>query len=410
MKAVKYIILSSLLLFLSISSVLAQRAGNMDNGLITDTILIADGPKGPIKGGESAVTDMMLMGDGFVYGSTEAVWGASSCHIFHTCSKGIGHELNVTEKIPGQTKVKDIEKGPGGIIFGVTSTYDEVFDGKKKDYDGGHIFSFDPATKKVIDYGVISSGNGLNCVAVDTLHSRIYTVSYPGGHLFSYNYATKEKKDFGEIMKPWRVKDLGKVSWRGVPKVLMLDDAGTLYFSSYITDESGNRKGGRIYRLASGDDKPVFTGALIPTQKGMDDDPIYENTIVSAVKAKDGGFWCGSSVDGFLFKFEPSTSTVLNKGKGFNYWNLRSLAYGGDGKLYMLGGRDYDNSWFMSYDPSTASFDCIGWPSNTNQCAVICADRNGKILLGENLRNSYLLVYGKSSIKEDGGICKKEDK
>lgn len=386
----------------------AQRAGMMDNDCITKTILISDGPKGPIKGGESAVTDLILMGDGLIYGSTEATWGASSCHIFHTCSEGKTHEANITEKIPGQTKIKDMDRGPGTVLFGVTSTYDEVFDAKKKNYDGGHIFSFDTDSKQIVDYGTVSPGNGLNCVAVDTLRSRIYTVSYPEGHLYSFDYKTKTKKDFGEIMKPWRVKDMGRVSWRGVPKVLMLDDAGVLYYSSYIEDEASVRQGGKIYRLTPGDDKPSFTGAVVPTQKGMDNDPLYENTIVSAIKARDGGFWCGSSVDGFLFKFEPSASKVLNKGKGFNYWNLRSLAYGGDGKLYMLGGRDYDNPWLMSYDPAAGSFDCIGWPSNTNQCSVICEDRNGKIVIGENLRNSNLLIYGKSGIGVPVDVnCKK---
>jgi len=117
---------------------------------------------------------------------------------------------------------------------------------------------------------------------------------------------------------------------------------------------------------------------------------------VSAIRAKDGGFWCGTSVDGFLFKFYPSTSTVVNYGKAFNYWNLRSLAYGGDGKLYMLGGRDYDNSWLMCFDTATRSMESLGWPSNTTQCSTICADTEGRILIGENLRNSFIWVYQKS--------------
>ena len=150
-------------------------------------------------------------------------------------------------------------------------------------------------------------------------------------------------------------------------------------------------EGGRIYRLAYGEDKPVFTGAVIPTQTGMDSDPIYENGIASAIRARDGGFWCGTINDGFLFKFEPSTSTVINKGKTFQYWNLKSLAYGSDGKLYMLGGRDEDNSWIMSYDPMIGSLACLGWPENTSQCSVICADKKGRIIIAENLRHSFML-------------------
>lgn len=369
----------------------AQRFGLMNAGSIGGTVLISNGPGGPIHGGESAVTDMILMDDGYVYGSTEATWGAQACHLFHTDGKEIVHEINVTDKLPGQVKVSDLDVGPGNIIVGGTSTYNEVFDNKKSRYEGGHIFTFNPETKAFVDHGIISAGQGINCVAVDTLHALIYCITYPEGHLFAYNYETRAKKDFGEVMKPWRVKDLGRVSWRGVPRVLMIDDAGTVYYSTYVGND-----GGRIFRLAYGDEKPVFTGAVIPTQKGMHNDPIYENTIVSAIKAKDGGFWCGTSVDGFLFKFYPSTSTVINKGKAFNYWNLRSLAYGGDGKLYMLGGRDYDNPWLLCYDHVTGSIESLGWHSNYSQCSTICASKEGYILLGENMRNSNIIIYQKS--------------
>jgi len=188
-----------------------------------------------------------------------------------------------------------------------------------------------------------------------------------------------------------------------------------VYYSTYLRKEielvkeeqmkDGNNSysslsGGRIYRLAYGDDEPVFTGAVIPTQKGMDSDPLYENGIASAIRARDGGFWCGTINDGFLFKFEPSTSSVINKGKAFQYWNLKSLAYGNDRKLYMLGGRDEDNSWIISYDPAIGSLTCEGWPENTAQCSVICADKNGRIIIAENLRHSFMWVYDPTAALE----------
>jgi hypothetical protein len=381
----------SLLVFTTVSHAQGRR-GAMDSGSIVRQYLISNGPKGPIHGGESAVSDMILMADGWVYGSTEATWGEDACHLFRTDGEKAEQVLEVTQKLSGQPKVSDLAIGPGGILVGATTTYDEVFDDSSKRYEGGRIFTYDPKTKAFLDYGVMAAGQGINCVAVDTLHTRIYGVTYPAGHLFAYNYKDKQIKDFGEVKTPWRVKDMGRVSWRGVPKVLMIDDAGTVYFSTYIKFQ-----GGRIFRLAYGDEKPVFTGAIVPVQQGMDDDPIYETGIASATKAKDGGFWCGTINDGFLFKFHPSTSTVVNKGKSFQYWNLRSLAYGGDEKLYMLGGRDYDNSWLLCYDPVSGSMDCLGWPNATTQCGTICADRDGNILMAENLRNSSIYVYGKSA-------------
>jgi len=373
------------------SDVSAQRRGNVYPNLVMRHYLIANGPAGPIQGGESAITGMILLDDGWVYGSTEASWGGKRCHIFKTDGETSQHVLTLTDKLPGQPKIRDMAHGPASTLICVTSTYNEIFDENPDSYEGGHIFSFDPETSAFVDHGIVQNGQGLNCVAVDTTRTRVFCVTYPAGHLFSYNYTTKEKMDFGCVMKPWRVEDKGRVSWRGVPKVLMIDDTGTAYYSTYV-----NKNGGRIYRLVPGDETPVFTGAIIPTQQGMDDDPLYENGIASAIRADDGGFWCGTINDGFLFKFLPSTSTVINKGKPFQYWNLRSLAYGGDGDLYMLGGRDFDNSWLLRYSPGRGSIDCLGWPTHTTQMGVICADAKGRILMGENLRSSYIWVYTES--------------
>ena len=402
-----FLILFLFLVFNTTTS-FGQRAGKITRGSVIKHILISNGPQGPIQGGESAVTDMVLMNDGWVYGSTKATWGARNCHIFRTDGEKIEHLLNVTSKFAGQTSVNDLCIGKGNVLIGCTSTYDETLDDAGKGYEGGHLFSFDPSTRESADLGIIARGQGINCIAADSIRGKIYGVTYPAGHLFYYDLKSGSTKDLGEIMKPWRVKDLGRISWRGVPKVLLIDDAGSLYYSTYYHKEISLAKqelmkggsstysafsGGLIYRLGYNEEYPVFTGVTIPTQKGMDSDPIYENGIASAIRARDGGFWCGTINDGFLFKFHPSTSTVINKGKAFQYWNLKSLAYGRDGKLYMLGGRDEDNSWILCYDPGTSSIDCLGWPDNTAQCSVICADRKGRILIAENLRHSFIWVY-----------------
>jgi hypothetical protein len=396
-------------------SVLAQREGGLPKQSLTNRLLISNGPKGPIHGGESAVTDMVLMNNGWVYGATKATWGAEYCHVFRTDGQKIEHILNISSRLAGQTSVSDLTRGQANIVVGSSSTTNEIFDTKNNSYPGGHLFTLNTVNNQFEDLGIVSPGQGINCIAVDTVRGKIYVVTYPAGHLFSFDWKTKTKKDFGEVMTPWRVKDLGRVSWRGVPKVLMIDDSGNVYYSTYYREKVAFSKqeqmkggsstysslsGGRIYRLPYGEESPVFTGAVIPSQTGMDSDPIYENGIASAISARDGGFWCGTINDGFLFKFQPSTSTVVNKGKAFQYWNLKSLAYGKDGKLYMLGGRDEDNSWIMSYDPAVGSLACLGWPDNTAQCSIICPDKSGNILIAENLRHSFVWVFDPAKVGE----------
>lgn len=403
-----WLILLFLMLGYNTDNVFAQRSGALPNGSLTNQLLISDGPNGPIQGGESAVTDMILMDDGWVYGSTKATWGAEHAHLFRTDGEKVEHILNVTSELPGQTSVSDLHTGKGYSLIGSTSTYDEVFDDQNSRYEGGRLFLLDTESGEFTDFGVIAEGQGINCIAVDSTRGLVYGVTYPAGHLFSFDLNSRSVKDFGEVMTPWRVKHLGRVTWRGIPKVLMIDDAGTVYYSTYYREESepavieegpsatssySTREGGRIYRLSYGEDEPVYTGANIPAQKGMDSNPLYENGIASAIRANDGGFWAGTINDGFLFKFYPSTSTVINKGKAFQYWNLKSLAYGGDGKLYMLGGRDYDNTWLLNYDPGIASINSLGWPDHGAQGSIISTDKKGRILIAENRRHSYIWVY-----------------
>ena len=198
---------------LNITIAFSQRLGGLSKNSISNRFLISNGPQGPIKGGESAVTDMLLLDDGWVYGSTKATWSGVNCHIFRTNSEKVEHVLNLTSKFSQQTSITDITVGKGNVLIGSTSTSNEIFDDKSKKYEGGRLFSFNPATKHLDDFGVIAPGQGINCITVDSLRGIIYGITYPAGHLFSYTIKTRTIKDFAEVMTPWRVKDFGRVSW-----------------------------------------------------------------------------------------------------------------------------------------------------------------------------------------------------
>ena len=95
-----------------------QRVGAITKGRITNHFLISNGPKGPIQGGESAVTDMILLNNCWVYGSTKASWGAQNCHIFRTDGEKTEHLINLSLELPGQTSITDLAIGKGNIIKG----------------------------------------------------------------------------------------------------------------------------------------------------------------------------------------------------------------------------------------------------------------------------------------------------
>src|SRR4029079_13777360 len=165
----------------NITLVSAQRAGGLPPNTISNRLLISNGPKGPIHGGESAVTDMILMKDGWIYGSTKATWSAENCHLFRTDGEKVEHILNLTSRFPGQTIIRDITCGKGNILIGCTSADDAIFDAKSKSYEGGRLFSFDPPTKNVQDGGIIARGQEINCIAIDSVRGKLYGITYPAG-------------------------------------------------------------------------------------------------------------------------------------------------------------------------------------------------------------------------------------
>ena len=125
-KAIRVFWIGSLSLMAAAAVLEGQRRGSLDEGSIVRQYLVSNGPKGPILGGESAVTDMILMADGWVYGGTAATWGAKNCHLFRTDGEKAEQVFNVTGKLSGQTRVSDLAVGPDGILVGATSTSNAV--------------------------------------------------------------------------------------------------------------------------------------------------------------------------------------------------------------------------------------------------------------------------------------------
>lgn len=58
-----------------------QISGGIDPGKLGKPLRVSNGPRGSIRGGARAVTDLVLMPDGWVYGSTEAAWSGRACHV-----------------------------------------------------------------------------------------------------------------------------------------------------------------------------------------------------------------------------------------------------------------------------------------------------------------------------------------
>ncbi|MCM8764577.1 MAG: hypothetical protein NC830_04365, partial [Candidatus Omnitrophica bacterium] len=90
-----------------------------------------------------------------------------------------------------------------GIIWAATKQGNENFVERPefgenyRGYPGGHLFSFDPKTKIVIDHGILRKQEGIMGGAIDRKRKKIYYWSDPKQHLLVYDIQTGTVKDFG---------------------------------------------------------------------------------------------------------------------------------------------------------------------------------------------------------------------
>ena len=66
-----------------------------------------------------------------------------------------------------------------------------------KPYQGGHILSFDLATREYTELCKAPIGEGIIALNMDTQRGRVYCITWPSGHFFRYDVEKDKKKEFG---------------------------------------------------------------------------------------------------------------------------------------------------------------------------------------------------------------------
>ena len=202
-------------------------------------------------------------------------------------------------------------------------------------YAGGHIYRFDPAAELTNrkrmqhpqpnralgfyqDLGIPVPGQAVVCLV--TNEDELYGVTFPGGNFFVANPMTGETEDKGPIAGP----PLNEEPFSSIPRALVIDEAGRVW---------GAGDYGALFHYDPDSEEIVHHPSLrLPSEPGRE----FKTILDAMVRGPEDVLYGGTS-DGFVFRFDPSSSKVTNLGKPMSQYRVRGLAFSKDGDLYGVG-------------------------------------------------------------------------
>ncbi len=306
----------------------------------------------------------------------------------------IGGGLNEIELL---TLTADMPHGRRTIEY---QLWDDI-KSKYKDYEGGHLFVYDPAVgdkevylpeanANVKDLGVPVPGNSIYAMTINNDASKIYGISYPDAEFFEYDMAASQFVRHGKWME--KVVYPGpERSWRAVPRAIACGEDGRIWSSS----DNGLMQ---AFNPQTGKFEP--SNMRVPGEywevQNYDGFPVIEQIIVDA----DGTFVATSS-DGFVFRVVPQADNIVNYGKPRVERRVRAMTKGMDGRYYMICGEKDNVCRMFSFAPQEGFLDygVLGvdrspyYAKIAYQFDSMCTGKDGAIFIGESDRRAKLFIY-----------------
>jgi len=270
-----------------------------------------------------------------------------------------------------------------------------------KDYEGGHIYLYDPKTgdddvylagakAQVTDLGIAVHGNSIYAMAINHTKNKIYGISYPDAIFFEYDLKLKSFKCHGEWMA---VKSYPgpERSWRGVPRSLVCMYDGKVY-------SSGDN--GLMYFFDPETGKIQSTDMRIPGEywetQNYNGFPVVEQLVPEG----DSTVW-GSTSDGFIFSVSVTDEKLVVLGKPRVERRVRAMTLGKDRRLYMICGEKDNVCRMFSYsgwegflDYGVLGVDRSPYYAKIGyQFDAMCTAGDGTIFIGEGDRRAKLFFY-----------------
>ncbi|MEO7650977.1 MAG: hypothetical protein ABIZ80_10960 [Bryobacteraceae bacterium] len=127
----------------------------------------------------------------------------------------------------------------GKLWFATHTGFYQIIDGMEKmgvplkgrrPYPGGHLLSYDLATRQFEDYGIPVPGEGILTMNMDSGRGRIYGITWPSGRVFRYEIISRSTKDLGTYFEGGE-NGVGR-DYRTICRSLAVDPRdGSVYFT-----------------------------------------------------------------------------------------------------------------------------------------------------------------------------------
>ncbi|MCM8770210.1 MAG: hypothetical protein NC911_11220 [Candidatus Omnitrophica bacterium] len=214
-------------------------------------------------------------------------------------------------------------------------------------FSGSYLFTFDPETGRVENFGIGPVKEGTRAMALDEKRRLLYGITWPRNHLYLFSLTTKEYKDLGRI---------GDVN----PQAIFLDRQG----NAWTTDDYGFFLKCEVETHEIR--KVIARCPFEPYRIG------WHNVPYDVIPAPDWSCFYGTDwgYESHLWRFDPyccSEGKVEDLGRAFGppdfktdlyleRWQVRGLVFGMDGRLYFtmrLGWEQPEETWLLRLDITT---------------------------------------------------------
>ncbi|MBM3887960.1 MAG: hypothetical protein FJ388_02415 [Verrucomicrobia bacterium] len=285
-------------------------------------------------------------------------------------------------------------KAPDGSLYigqglNISDAYPRDF--HSHGYEGGHLYRYQPSTGLFTDLGPQVRGEAIQGMVMDPQGRYVASYTIPGNRFFVHDLASHTVTDYGRISQMAHhnmVCDASGVTWGCWNCALAPKGAPVRTDGCYLMRYDHARRSFERTTI----EVPTEPYRAVSPAKNKS----WNNGFDSAICARDGTVWFGTSLPANLCRFKPSTGKVELLGKPVRSSRIPALAEAANGRIVGLGG--FPQMQLFVYDPARKTIENHGVVAPHYKLCLfhaMVALADGRIYAGETdagRANIYCLI------------------